>query len=116
MDHTSTALGDTVRAHRRTAGLSQETLAEDAGLSVGVIRKLDGPGGVGKSTVTALLVQQLRGKGLPVYATREPSSSPLGELAHDGTEEYRGMSMACLIAADRVPACGGGGPAGARPR
>ncbi|MZE76569.1 dTMP kinase [Streptomyces sp. SID5475] len=62
---------------------------------------LDGPGGVGKSTVTALLVQQLRGKGLPVYATREPSSSPLGELARHGTEEYRGMSMACLIAADR---------------
>ncbi|WP_413808084.1 dTMP kinase [Streptomyces sp. OE57] len=63
---------------------------------------LDGPGGVGKSTVTAAVVQQLRAQeGLPVYATREPSGSPLGELARHGTEEYRGMSMACLIAADR---------------
>lgn len=34
-------LGDAVRAHRRTAGLSQEQLAEDAGLSVGTIRKIE---------------------------------------------------------------------------
>ncbi|MGV2914517.1 dTMP kinase [Streptomyces alfalfae] len=62
---------------------------------------IDGPGGVGKSTVTAALVDQLRAEGVPVYATREPSSSPIGELARHGTDEYRGMVLACLIAADR---------------
>ncbi|MFF4748867.1 dTMP kinase [Streptomyces sp. NPDC002514] len=62
---------------------------------------LDGPGGVGKSTVAAALVRQLREEGHAVYVTREPSDSPLGQVARHGTEEYRGMSMACLIAADR---------------
>jgi dTMP kinase len=62
---------------------------------------LDGPGGVGKSTVAAAVVELLRAEGYPVYATREPSGSPLGQLARHGTEEYRGISMACLIAADR---------------
>ncbi|GGQ50381.1 hypothetical protein GCM10010250_22510 [Streptomyces althioticus] len=41
MAHTSTALGDAVRAHRRTRGWTQEKLAEEAGLSVGVIRKIE---------------------------------------------------------------------------
>ncbi|MFJ4695180.1 dTMP kinase [Streptomyces sp. NPDC088766] len=62
---------------------------------------LDGPGGVGKSTVVAAVVEQLRAEGLAVHATREPSDSTLGQLARNGTDEYRGMSMACLIAADR---------------
>lgn len=62
---------------------------------------IDGPGGVGKSTVAATVVELLCVEGLPVYATREPSGSPLGNLARHGTDQYRGMSMACLIAADR---------------
>jgi dTMP kinase len=62
---------------------------------------LDGPGGVGKSTVAWLVAAALRAEDLPVCETREPSDNPLGQLARNGTEEYRGMSMACLIAADR---------------
>ncbi|MFD8385204.1 helix-turn-helix domain-containing protein [Streptomyces sp. NPDC059679] len=41
MPHTSSGLGDNVRAHRRAAGMSQEQLAHDAGLSVSVIRKIE---------------------------------------------------------------------------
>ncbi|MEV6804666.1 dTMP kinase [Streptomyces sp. NPDC051132] len=67
----------------------------------GVFVTLDGPGGVGKSTVKAAVADQLRHAGRAVYATREPTDTPLGSLARHGTDEYRGMAMACLIAADR---------------
>lgn len=62
---------------------------------------IDGPGGVGKSTVTAAVARRLREAGVPVHATREPSDTPLGQLARHGTDDYRGMTLACLIAADR---------------
>jgi dTMP kinase len=62
---------------------------------------IEGPGGVGKSTVTAAVVAQLCEAGVPVHQTREPSDTTLGELARHGTDEYQGMTMACLIAADR---------------
>ncbi|WP_199570503.1 dTMP kinase [Streptomyces murinus] len=67
----------------------------------GLFVSVDGPGGVGKSTVTAAVVELLRAEGTAACQTREPSDSPLGQLARHGTEEHRGMSMACLIAADR---------------
>lgn len=41
MQQFTSALGDNVRARRRTAGLSQEQLAHDADLSVSVIRKIE---------------------------------------------------------------------------
>jgi len=62
---------------------------------------IDGPSGVGKTTVTALLHQQLASRGLPVLATKEPSDSPLGNLARHGTDDYRDLTLACLVMADR---------------
>ncbi|MGW4200870.1 dTMP kinase [Streptomyces sp. NPDC004726] len=62
---------------------------------------IDGPGGVGKSTVTAAVAGLLQDDCPPVCRTREPSDTALGRLARDGTDDYLGMSMACLIAADR---------------
>ncbi|MEU4683877.1 helix-turn-helix domain-containing protein [Streptomyces xinghaiensis] len=70
MDHTSTAPGDTVRAHRRTAGLSQETLAEDAGLSVGVIRKIEQGGSARVETLHAIA----RALGIPTSALFAPGA------------------------------------------
>lgn len=67
----------------------------------GLFVTLDGPGGVGKSTVTGLVSEFLRADAESVCQTREPSDGPIGQLARHGTEEHRGMSMACLIAADR---------------
>ena len=67
----------------------------------GVFVTLDGPGGVGKSTVAKALVEQLTTLGIPVHATREPTDTPLGNMARHGTETYRGLTMAHLIAADR---------------
>ncbi|MGW4033326.1 dTMP kinase [Streptomyces sp. NPDC004838] len=62
---------------------------------------IDGPGGVGKSTVTAAVAGLLQDDCPPVCRTREPSDTALGRLARNGTDDYLGMSMACLIAADR---------------
>ncbi|MEV3873749.1 dTMP kinase [Streptomyces sp. NPDC049906] len=67
----------------------------------GLFVSIDGPGGVGKSTATGLVAEGLRKAGRRVLRTREPSDTPLGTMAREGTETYRGMSMACLIAADR---------------
>lgn len=67
----------------------------------GMFVSIDGPGGVGKSTVTALVAEELRAAGAAVCATREPSDTALGRLARNGTDDYRGLTMACLIAADR---------------
>lgn len=62
---------------------------------------IDGPSGVGKTTVTALLHEHLTDRGLSVLATKEPSGSHLGNLARHGTDDYYGLVLACLVAADR---------------
>ncbi|WP_046502730.1 dTMP kinase [Streptomyces odonnellii] len=67
----------------------------------GLLISVDGPGAVGKSTMVAALTTELRARREAVWSTREPTDTPLGNLARHGTEEYRGMPMACLIAADR---------------
>lgn len=67
----------------------------------GVFVTVDGPGGVGKSTVTAAVAKLLRSQGITVHQTREPTDTELGNLARHGTEEYQGLAMVCLIAADR---------------
>jgi len=36
-----------------------------------------------------------------VHWTREPSPTPLGQLIRSGTDDYAGMTLACLVAGDR---------------
>jgi dTMP kinase len=48
-----------------------------------------------------MLHTELARWGLPVAATREPSDSALGKLARHGTDDYQGLVLACLVAADR---------------
>jgi dTMP kinase len=62
---------------------------------------LDGPAGVGKTTTARLLRECLGLRDYPVYATTEPSHGVLGETARHGTDTYRGVTLACLVAADR---------------
>lgn len=62
---------------------------------------LDGPSGVGKTTVTSLLAGLLRNAGWSVHQTKEPTHTTLGQTARYGTDEYRGLTLACLVAADR---------------
>jgi dTMP kinase len=67
----------------------------------GILVSIDGPGGSGKSTVAAITAEILIGHGLTVHETTEPSRTPLGKLIRTGTDEYRGMALACLVAGDR---------------
>jgi dTMP kinase len=67
----------------------------------GLFISIDGPGGVGKSTVVTLLDEILRAKGLAVHATTQPSRTPLGDHIRHGTHTYRDMALACLVAGDR---------------
>jgi dTMP kinase len=62
---------------------------------------IDGPSGIGKSTLTGLLADRLTACGCSVVATKEPTATPLGSLARFGTDDYHGLTLACLVAADR---------------
>jgi len=67
----------------------------------GLLVSIDGPGGSGKSSVAGLVASRLADHGLAVHWTREPSPTPLGQLIRAGTDEYAGMTLACLVAGDR---------------
>jgi dTMP kinase len=68
--------------------------------SNGVFVTLEGPKGCGKSTVLDEVVKQLS-KSMQVYATKEPTSSTLGQFIPEAESNYRGITLALLIAADR---------------
>ncbi|GAB3138971.1 hypothetical protein GCM10027290_07290 [Micromonospora sonneratiae] len=69
--------------------------------AVGRFIVLDGPSGVGKTTVASRLCARLRDGGWAVHPTKEPSRTKLGDLARHGTDEYRGLTLACMVTADR---------------
>jgi dTMP kinase len=72
-------------------------LSSERGLFISV----DGPSGVGKSTIVQHLAQLLVAAGETVHVTAEPSAGPIGTLARDLTETVTGHALACLYAADR---------------
>ncbi len=61
-------------------------------LGPGLFVVIEGPSGVGKSTVVEYLRAELAARNVPVVATKEPSDSALGKLARQGTDEYRGLA------------------------
>lgn len=67
----------------------------------GVFITVDGPSGVGKSTVARSLERFLAGRGRTVTCTTEPSGAAIGRLARFGTHEFHGRALSCLVAADR---------------
>lgn len=72
-----------------------------SGKTRGLLIAIDGPSGVGKTTACALVTRILTARGLPAVATRQPTSSPIGKMAREGTYSFHGLVMACLMAADR---------------
>lgn len=68
---------------------------------LGMLITIDGPGGVGKSTITQLVAKTLDDRAIPVHTTTEPTRTTLGEYIRAGTDTYRGMALACLVAGDR---------------
>lgn len=70
-------------------------------LAGGAFIAVDGPSGVGKSTLVGLLADELERGDLKVVRTKEPTDSNLGKLARHGTREYGELALACLVMADR---------------
>lgn len=70
-------------------------------MNQGLFVAFDGPGGAGKSTTVAALGQRLAVAGLPVLVTTQPSRTAIGQLARANTRLYSGLTLACLVAADR---------------
>jgi dTMP kinase len=67
----------------------------------GLFVAVDGPSGVGKSTVSRLLAKKIRLHDQVCLLTTTPSGSDIGALARSGTHRYLGKAMTCLVAADR---------------
>jgi dTMP kinase len=67
----------------------------------GLFVTIDGPNGVGKSSLVSALVSRLHDVGVGVLETTEPTRSYLGQLVRKLETDYHGLVYACLIAADR---------------
>lgn len=62
---------------------------------------IEGPNGVGKTTVITAVSEKLSGLGFDVFLTKEPTKSNLGDFLKNSEESYRGKCLACIAAADR---------------
>jgi dTMP kinase len=62
---------------------------------------IEGPNGVGKTTVIAQLARQLGRHGLAVHTRAEPSGSPLGTIVRSAESYLSGRALALAVAADR---------------
>ncbi|GAB4001700.1 dTMP kinase [Glycomyces albus] len=63
---------------------------------------VEGPNGVGKTTVCAHLTAELRAVDPRVHATTQPSQSPLGRLVRSSESTLTGRALALTIAGDRA--------------
>lgn len=62
---------------------------------------IDGPNGVGKSTLIEAIKIKVESLGYIVYTTKEPTNTELGRFIRRFAEEHSGINLACLVAADR---------------
>ncbi len=62
---------------------------------------VDGPNGVGKSTLIEVIESKMVSAGYDVYTTKEPANTDLGSFVKKFAESHSGISLACLVAADR---------------
>lgn len=69
--------------------------------SKGLFITIDGPNGVGKSSVVEQLYEMFAKLGQKTYLTKEPTLSPLGSFIRKAEEKYNGKTLAYLVAADR---------------
>ncbi len=61
----------------------------------------DGPNGVGKTTLIKCVAKLLNNSNIDFHITREPTESDLGKFTYSFSENNKGISLACLVAADR---------------
>lgn len=62
---------------------------------------IDGANGSGKSTIIKELENLFDDNSLEVVATKEPTSSKLGQFIRAEQDNFEGPALACLVTADR---------------
>lgn len=67
----------------------------------GFLVAVDGPNGVGKSTLIESVKTRLEFRGYVTYTTKEPTNTECGSFVRRFAESHSGISLACLVAADR---------------
>lgn len=67
----------------------------------GTFVTFDGPNGVGKSSLLDGVADRLINLKFDILKTKEPTQSPLGQFVRNAEESYGGLTLACLVAADR---------------
>ena len=67
----------------------------------GFLLAVDGPNGAGKSTLIEAVKRKMELEGYTVYITIEPTDTELGSFVRKFAESHSGISLACLVAADR---------------
>ncbi len=66
----------------------------------GFLVSVDGPNGVGKSTLIESVKTRLEFRGYATYTTKEPTNTECGSFVRKFAENHSGISLACLVAAD----------------
>lgn len=67
----------------------------------GLLIAVDGPNGVGKTTLISDLISKLKQDNLIVWKTCEPTDSKLGNFTRTISETLDSKSLTCLVGADR---------------
>lgn len=67
----------------------------------GFLIAVDGPNGVGKSTLIQAIKTTMEIRGFSIYITKEPTNTEFGNFVRQYAESHSGISLACLVAADR---------------
>lgn len=67
----------------------------------GKLIAIDGPNGVGKTTIINELKKELEKRRIDTCFTKEPTENELGCFVREYAEKCDGISVACLVAADR---------------
>lgn len=62
---------------------------------------IEGPNGVGKTSVSEELRVRLEERGKSVVALRQPSDTPFGQFIREHHNEIRGVRLATFVVADR---------------
>ncbi len=68
---------------------------------MGLFITVDGPNGVGKTTVLGAVRERLRADSADILSVRQPSDSDLGSLVRTSEKHLTGMALAVLVVADR---------------